>query len=203
MTEHGTCTQDLRIRHAPHPADPDPLEVRIRRFGIRSLTAGLILAPATFMFCLIARILAGNRTWTDTQGKMFGALALITALIAAAALMLIGAIERLQRPFRARQKQSALDIDRNRILIERVALDIQERYDNLVGLAGALPGRLAALETSFSTLAGVLPDSIQREYWLGFNAAVREGFADQATGTDGKPRRRRIGLVPPDKDNQD
>lgn len=201
MHQHGEETHDLRRRRPPQD-DFDPLETRVRRFGRRSLTAGLIIAPGTYVLCLVAAVLSGNRMWTDTDGQLFSVLGLITLFTAAAALILIGSIERLQRPSRAREQQDSLDIDRNRVLIERGAVDNQERFAVIMGLLAPLPGRLDAAERGLNALVGVLPEQAQRQYWEGFNDAVREGF--QATGTDNPGKRRpRLGLVNPDQDGED
>jgi len=145
MQQHGEETEDLR-RRTPIADNLDPPETEVRRFGRRSLTAGLIIAPGTYVLCLVAAVLSGNKMWTETKGQLFSVLGLITLFTAAAALILIGGVERLQRPLRARQKQGVLDIDRNRILIERGVVDNQERFDVIMGLLAPIPGRLSAIE---------------------------------------------------------
>lgn len=139
MNSHGEQTEDLRSRNTDAVA---ATEAQAERFGRRCFTWGLILAPGAIVASLTAAILSGGGLWTNNDGQLFAVLGLVSVFSTSGALILVGAFERLQRPVRARQKIGAQQIDTNRILVERLTVDVQE----LAGIVATIPDRLAALE---------------------------------------------------------
>jgi hypothetical protein len=141
VNQPGDSTQDLRAGQVTGDSDADQAEKHTRRFGRRCLTAGLIIVSFTYLFALTAALLTSNN-WGNQDSQLFAVLGLITLLGGGTALILLGGIELLQRPVRARQRTGAAARDRNRILLERLSYDSHERFDILMGLVGPLPGRL-------------------------------------------------------------
>lgn len=147
MTIHGERTEDLR---KSDPAKLPDDETRTRRFGHRMLWIGGVSIPIVYLFCLTAAVLTGNKLWRGTDGPLFSVLGLMTLIAGASAAILVGGFERILRPMRDRQRddESAhrAATDRNRILLERLILDVEEKYRNMLDLIAPLPGRLSAIE---------------------------------------------------------
>jgi hypothetical protein len=202
MTGDGGTTRDLRRRGEP-AALPDD-EARTRRTGGRNYRLGWAILVCTIVATETTAIITGNNLWHNTAGELFAVLCFVGLIVLGAQLIAAGAQERSLRPIRDRQRDTDVSnresVDWNRKLIERLTDDTQRRYEEIMGYVGAVPGRLVELEERLTALVSALPQEIQRQYWKGFNDAVREGF--QATGTDGSGNRRpHLGLVQPDEDD--
>jgi hypothetical protein len=209
VDQPGHTTEDLQHIRQPltHPTDHDHEEIRARRFGRRMLVAGIASGICSYMACLAAAIISDQRMFTSREAQLFAILGVMTLLVGSVSLIIVGGLERLMRPVRARQRWLAGSGERLRILVERMALDQQELYQNLAGLVAPLPGRLerntdhlAHIEQAMSALAAALPDELLAEHWRGFNEAVKEGFGEK-TGTDGSPGKpaRHLGLAHPEQ----
>jgi hypothetical protein len=148
----GGNTEDLTTYQQAVNRNSTDAEARTRRFGRRSLTAGIILIPLSYLFCLGAAV-ATNNNWGTADARIFAILGIFTVTIGGLGLTLIGGIEILQRPVRERQRLTSLAIDRNRILLERGIIDNTERFEQLFGLAVPVPGRLDAIEQRLDEMA--------------------------------------------------
>ena len=200
MDERGQHTEDLR-RLTPPPDD----ETRTRRFGNRCLLWGSVIDGATFTASFVAAILSDNNLYTSPAAQFFGIMGLVLGIAAGTTFIALGFMERAWRPTRARQKRDSETLDRLQSRIEAMRFDTDDRFRVVMGHLAALSGRVDAnkerlteIEQCLVAIAEQLPNVLASEHWKGFNAAVREGFADK-TGTDGPGRRRppHIGLAPP------
>jgi hypothetical protein len=205
----GGNTEDLLTLRQALPTEthlpPDDHEQAFRRFGRRNYIAGISLCVLFALISLTLALVTDHHAFTSQDGRMFAVLALVAFIALAAVLTAIGAMERLNRHQRAATRRVAAEASRNRELIERLEVDLRERDEYIIGLVAPTPGRLAMVEqrlspveAAISSLAVHLPDTLQREHWMGFNDAVREGFTGQQTGTDGASARRarHLGLAP-------
>jgi hypothetical protein len=130
MTETGDNTRDLR--HRLHPGGADRAERNTRRFGFICLTAGITLPLLTFVAGLASAVATDNNAFQDEAARLFAVLAMVATIGLGCMLVVIGGVERLIRGMRD-------GIERNRILVERVAVDVDEKYRNLFGLVAPLP----------------------------------------------------------------
>lgn len=206
MHERGTTTEDLRSVRSPAPANPADLEEKAtRRFGRRNYITGISIIVGTVLSCLIFRILGGSHMYDSPTAQLFGTLGILSSLLLGTTLALAGAAERKHRPERAATRDILVAADRNRIRIEQLTQDTDERLQVVMGLLAPVPGRLdlnserlARIEQALTVLADRLPKELLAEHWRGFNEAVKEGFSQQRTGTDGQLRRPpHLGLVAP------
>ena len=191
----GGRTDDLITSRQDHPDEPDqqkpgiPNRERInRRYGRSLMIVGLsLLAGTTLTVALIPDRITDKAPSLVTMTVVHDCLLLGTAGILASLLEMLSRYNRhLAR--KTLHQQAA----------------VQEQIDVMVGLLSAVSQRLAAAEHGLESLVKALPDGIQKQYWAGFNDAVREGF--EATGTaDGTPKHRpgHLGLVPRSDANSD
>ncbi|GIM89712.1 hypothetical protein Ato02nite_015050 [Paractinoplanes toevensis] len=135
----GTTTQDLRqVGASALPAD----ERRTQRFGRRCFWTGIALVFTMFLVCLAAAIISDQQVYESRAAQLFGVLSIIPLMLLGAALILLGGIEHLQRSVRSTQIDILAAEDRNRILIERLTVDTDERFDVVMGILGPVAGEL-------------------------------------------------------------
>lgn len=188
MNRTGHQTHDLRLHQRHH--DPIAAEARTRRFGRVCLIGGLALLVVVYFGGLSAAIVSDNNTFQSPSGRLFAVLGMMALIGLGCTLTSLGGVVHINRPYRE-------GLDRNRLLLERLTIDVDERLRGLIGAVEALSGRMVALENAQQALIEVLPAEIQRRYWAGFSDAVREGYAETGTDGAGRPRQPRLGLVQP------
>lgn len=197
MTEPGSTTAEIRAIPTTTPARPA---------GRRALIGGLVLGAITYLASLTAAIVAEQGLFNALPAQLFGFLSAITLACLSAGLIIAGHNARQQQkqlaPFHqaiAEQKQLT---HANRLLLERLTLDTHERYDNLIMIVAAVPGRinatdedlagvkeqLAAMGLALDAIAKHLPDALHHQNWLGYARSERD-HETQRTGTDGNIRR--------------
>ncbi len=140
MNDISGRTEDLLALHQPHPAEQaipiDEREDHTRHFGKVCLGGGLTIGILNIVGSLSATIATESRLVPKTPaGAMLSTVAFVAITAIAAALIVIGGIERLNRPHRSAVRQALAGCsrveDRLRLVAEQVA---------------PLPGRLAAIE---------------------------------------------------------
>jgi hypothetical protein len=131
-------TQDIR-RYRRRPDDPNASEARTRRFGTICLSCGIALPVIVYLAGMVVAVVTENDAFHHESARLFVVLGMVALTGLGFMLITIGGMERLHRPTRAAA-------DRNRILLERLTLEVRERYDSLAGLVAPLPGRLTRIE---------------------------------------------------------
>jgi hypothetical protein len=147
--EAGQLTDDER-NHAQE-------EKRIRRFGNRCLTAGILLIPLTYLAFMGIELATVDNVGASAA-LVFAMLGILTLALGGTALIILGGMERLHRPVRKRQRHNSKAVE---LVLERVAelAEIgEERFIVLHGLAGPVPGRLAALESEVAEMKKTCAD---------------------------------------------
>jgi hypothetical protein len=178
VNQPGEDTQNLRPRPAID-SDADKAEIRTQQVGRRMLIAGIVGIPMPFLFCLGAAVATDNN-WGNPGAQLFAVLGVVVLALSFLGLLLAGAAEHRQRPLRTRQRENAGAVDRNRILIERMALDHSERLDHIMGLIAPLPGRLNDVDQRLDEMAAAI--KAVPDYGRGVEDGVRASI--DALGPD-------------------
>lgn len=132
-----------------------------RRFADRCYRAGWIIVAAAFVGILVAKVVLGPAL-AHTNLFLSG-LGFLALLALGASLLGSGGVDKGFRP----QRQASI------LLFDEVR-EIRDRQTRI--------------EAAIERIAEALPHDQEIRHWKGFNAAVREGFAER-TGTDGPPTR--------------
>ncbi|GAA0583208.1 hypothetical protein GCM10010172_80330 [Paractinoplanes ferrugineus] len=153
--EAGTETQDLRALTHTIDETSDNIghtEKQTRRRGQRCFWSGLGIIFATFLLCLATAIISEQNVYHSRAGQLFGVLAIIPLMLAGLALVIVGGLEHRHRPERAASRGTFAATQRNSLLLERLRVDHDERYQTLFGLTAPVPGRLAELTERVAAL---------------------------------------------------
>lgn len=166
MSDHGDGTglagNDTRnLRKAAGAAGEENIkqEQLTQRRGNLCLVGGFATIALTLLANLGTVVVYRDQPFPNPQAKLFANLAFVTVMVLGASLVTVGWIERMLRGNRARQiAGAAIAYDRGEqtdILLKRHIVDMQEdrrefrqQLDVLMGMIGAIPGRLAAIEAA-------------------------------------------------------
>nr|WP_221374539.1 hypothetical protein [Actinoplanes polyasparticus] len=205
MDDPGSNTVELSPRTPPAapPANhPDDKERRLRRFGTLSLISGIAIEVALIIAALTMAVISDNNAYSNPTAELFGVLTHLAFVSLAAGFIAIGGVERLTRRHRAQTADNTRELagirqasttvadlaratERNRILLERLALDNEERYGGIMAYVAVLPGRFSELADSYVALVDrlkVIEEAVQHipDYSKGVKDGLqlRRGYID-------------------------
>ncbi|HEY6117702.1 MAG TPA: hypothetical protein VI172_17240 [Candidatus Dormibacteraeota bacterium] len=135
----GGTSRDLRTLGLPDPAEahlkPGDTEDDTRTRGRRSLVIGCTLAGTGLIGSLIAAVIGGYSPSISPNVRLFVTLAVIAMSCAGTGFIVDGLTERRDRVARATAREQI-----------RMIADNTARIDVIMGLVGAIPARLDAME---------------------------------------------------------
>lgn len=142
-------------------------EQRVRRFGTVCLTAGILLIPLTFIAFMGVELATTSKA--DTTGTVFAILGVLTLALLGTALIILGGMERLHRPVRKRQRNTAKVAELARAehadamerLLAVLADDregMNDKFDMWLKLAAPVAGRLVEIEKRLTGIEASIAD---------------------------------------------
>jgi hypothetical protein len=145
----GGNTEDLLALHRVLPAEttthPGDREHRVRRFGRVNYVTGVTLGVAFMMFSLALALVTDHGAFTDPTARLFATLSFVAIMLVATALVLLGGLERLNRPQRSATRQ----------VLAQLAV-MREQLDVVLGPALVVPGLLAAIEKRLDEMTATI-----------------------------------------------
>jgi hypothetical protein len=215
VTEPGIRTEDIRAIHKPanqpirHPDDRI-----LHRNGLIGFITGTAFIVGAGVLCLVFYITTDGHLFTDHDGQVFAILGLMIGATLGGSLIVIAAGCSLHARTRARTRDLDDNVTGNRRRLDQLASEVHDLEATVRTAVNAvipvypmvqevgermesMQAQLAPIEAALDAIAEHLPDLFHRTHWRGYNAAVREGFAE-SNGTDNMPRQRpgHLGLVP-------
>jgi hypothetical protein len=129
-------------QHLRDHATPDAAEHRARRTGRRNRAAGITICVGTAIAAQSAAIISQQQMFSNRAAELFAILTLLTLINLGVAFIIIGGIERITRPIRARQKHLTAEVDG--VAHDKAALE--EAMQVALAHHSAVLGRLTAVE---------------------------------------------------------